>query len=301
VDAPLACAGVPRDLGVAQGSAFGHEVRARAGTARLLEGLSRPAPELARLDRDLWRHHPQLAERVTGLALAAGASRRGVLRALARAGGAPSEAVALVAASDTAPPRIWCRFAAGSDPDTPRVRFDRPDAGIPALVAAPAWLPAAVCGVNQAGLAVAVSAPEAPPGGADRFHVPPLVLVGDCLQRFSDVAGVLRWCAGRPAGGVATVLAADAAGDVAGLGFAPGQRTPLSLEDGVLMGSGPRGLCRVLAKASRQPAGAGAEAWAAALRDAVPGAAGVWLDPARRRLGVSRADGSAAHFDLPGS
>lgn len=301
MDAPLACAGVPRDLGVAQGSAFAHEVRARAGTARLLEGLSRPAPELARLDRDLWRHHPQLAERVTGLALAAGASRRGVLRALAQAGSPPSEAVALVAATDSSAPRIWCRFDAGAASDAPRVRIDRPDAGIPALVAAPAWLPAAVCGVNQAGLAVAVSAPEAPPGGADRFRVPPLVLVGDCLQRFSDVGGVLRWCAGRPAGGVATVLAADASGDAAGLRFTAGERTRLSPDDGVLMGSGPRGLCQVLAKAARQPVGEDAAAWAAALCDAVPGAAGVWLDPAGRCLGVSRGDGSAARFDLPGS
>ena len=293
------CAGVPRDLGVSQGSAFGHEVRARAGTARLLEGLSRQAPELARLDRDLWRHHPQLAERVTGLALAAGASRRGVLRGLAEAGGTPSQAVALVAATGAAAPRIWCRFATETAWDAPRVRIDRPDAGIPALVAAPAWLPAAVCGVNQAGLAVAVSAPEAPPGGADRFRVPPLVLVGDCLQRFSDVAGVLRWCAGRPAGGVATVLAADASGGVAGLRFAPDERTRLALEDGVLMGSGPRGLREVLSKAARYPVAEDAEAWAAALCDAVPRAAGVWLDPAGCRLGVSRDDGAAAVFDLP--
>ena len=301
MDAPLACAGVPRDLGVAQGSAFGHEVRAHAGTARLLEGLSRPAQELARLDRDLWRHHPQLAERLTGLALAAGASRRGVLRGLSEAGGAPSEAVALVAATGAAPPRIWCRFSAGAASGAPRIRIDRPDAGIPALVAAPAWLPAAVCGVNQAGLAVAVSAPERPPGAADLFGVPPLVLVGDCLQRFSDVGGVLRWCAGRPAGGVATILAADAGGDVAGLRFAPGERTPLALEEGVLMGSGPPALCEVLAKAARHEVAEGAEGWAAALREAAPGAPGVWLDPAGRCLGLSRSDGSAAMFDLPGA
>lgn len=297
MDAPLTCAGVPRDLGVDQGSAFAHEVRVQAGAARLLEALSRPAPELARLDRDLWRHHPQLAERVTGLALAAGASRRGVLRGLSEAGGVPSEAVALVAAAGAAPPRIWCRFSGAA----PRVRIDRPDAGIPALVAAPAWLPAAVCGVNQAGLAVAVSAPEAPPGGAERFGVPALVLVGDCLQRFSDVGGVLRWCAGRPAAGVATILTADAGGDVAGLRFAPGERTPLALEDGLLMGSGPSALCDALAKAARIEVAEGAEAWASALCEAAPGAPGVWLDPAGRRLGLSQGDGSVAMFDLPGA
>jgi hypothetical protein len=292
---------VPRDLGVAQGVAFAHVVRARAGAARLLEGLSRPAPELARLDRDLWRHHPQLAERVTGLALAAGASRRGILRGLSEAGGTPSEAVALAAAGGAAPPRIWCRFAGGAASDAPRVRIDRPDAGIPALVAAPAWLPAAVCGVNEAGLAVAVSAPEAPPGGADRWGAPSLVLVGDCLQRFSDVGGVLRWCSGRPAGGAATILAADAAGDVAGLRFASGERSPLALDDGVVMGSGPPALCEALAKTARNEAAEGAEVWAAALREAAPGAPGVWLDPAGRCLGLSRSDGSVSTFELSGA
>jgi hypothetical protein len=103
------------------------------------------------------------------------------------------------------------------------------------------------------------------------------------------------------------VLAVDAAGALAGRAFEGHEVRPLAAEaadgaeGGVLVGSGPAALCEALAKASRESAREGAEALRAALADAAPTSARVWLDPQTRTLGVDDPDGGAFQFSLAGS
>lgn len=286
---PAVCEGIPRDVGVAQGEAFTAAIRGRVAPAGLFEAWRALPPELAGFDRALWRHHPQLAERLGGLALGARVSRRELLAALADAGARPSGEVALAAT-----PAVGAPALARLSQRVPVLRMDRPDGGIPALVASEPWLPTAACGVNEAGLAVAISAPEA----ADQADAPVLPLVGDCLARFRDVRGALDWCSRRPAYGSVSVLAVDAAGAAAGVAFAGDERHRVEPEQGVLVGSGPLALREALAKAGRESASGGLEVLRAALADAASGTARVWLDPARRTLGVDGPHGTAFQFSL---
>lgn len=286
---PVSCQGIPRDVGVAQGEAFTSAIRGRVGPARLFEAWRSLPPALADFDRTLWRHHPQLAERLSGVALGARVSRRELLGVLVEASTRPSGEIALAALAAT--PLLARLFER-----PPVLRMDRPDGGIPALVASEPWLPTAACGVNESGLAVAISAPEP----ADSDQAPVLPLVGDCLARFRDVAGALEWCVKRPARGAVSVIAADASGAVAGIAFAGGERRRVESEEGVLVGSGPAALRDVLAKAWRESAAGGVEDLRAALADVASASARVWLDPAARTLGVDGPDGTAFQFSLSG-
>ncbi len=289
---PAVCEGIPRDLGVAQGEAFTAAIRGRVGPAGLLDGWRSLPAELARFDRALWRHHPQLAERLSGLALGARVSRRELLAVLAEVSAKPSGEVALAA-----PPAVGAPLLARLCARVPVLRVDRPDGGIPALVAAEPWLPTVVCGVNEAGLAVAISAPEP----ADGPPAPVLPLVGDCLARFRDVGGAMDWCQKRPAVGAVSVLAVDASGAAAGVAFSGAERSRVEPEAGVLVGSGPSALREALAKAWRESTSGGLEVLRKALADAAPTTACVWLDPAARTLGVDGPDGSAFQFSLSAS
>jgi hypothetical protein len=286
VAAPIACEGVPRELGFAQG-------RARRGWLRAWLGRAPwPAPDdVRRLDRDLWRHHPQLAERTGGLALGAGVSRRALVAALARPGGP-------IAPASLAGPALALEDARGGPlvvalvhpplgaEDALVLRSARPDAGLAALEATLAWLAPGLAGVNEAGLAVAASAETRAPGAGDACRVPALALVTDCLQRFASADAAVEWCLRRPAGGVATLVAADASGRVVGASVAGDARRALAPEGGLLVGSGPEPLRAELAKAVRATPVRDVPDLAAALLPVAPGATAIWLDPARRRAGV---------------
>jgi hypothetical protein len=298
VQGPVECAGVPRDLGVAQGMDLAWPIRSELGSSRLVDFFwKRLSPQLARLDRDLWRHHPQLAERMRGLVVASGASRRGLLESLLRAGSAPGGGSAAGVPRDGASPLLVRTFPTQREADTPALRIDRPDAGIAALVAAPAWLPTSVCGVNDSGLAVAVSEPEAPPTESERFFAPPFLLVGDCLQRFSTVEGALRWCERRPSGGAARIVAADAEGALAGVHLHGGEATRIEPVDGVLAGSqGAAG--EALAKACREARAADAEELARVVSQTTSDALTLVLDPATRTLATSGGATAPARVQL---
>jgi len=294
----LGCAGVPRDLGVAQGRAQAAAIRARVGRPCRWRRAPRA---LARLDRDLWRHHPQVAERLEGLALGARVPRRALLEALAgEAGmgaGAPQGGIALALAGGPDGGPLVAKLV-GCGQTGLVLRRSRPEAGIAALEATLAWLPSALAGVNEAGLAVAVSAAVAPPDPGEPCGVPALVLVQDCLQRFSSAEAALDWCLKRPAGGATVILAADAQGRVLGAALAAGRRRALAPEDGVLVGSGPEPERAALAKACREAPARDPSALAAALAAASPGAIALCLDPTRRRLTLATWDTAPTSHSL---
>lgn len=288
--APIACEGVPRELGFAQGRALRGWLRAWLGHTG--GGALRPrSADALRLDRDLWRHHPQLAERTGGLAVGAGVSRRALVAALAHPGGpiagAPVVGPALALEGAGGGPLVVALVSPPPGAEEALIlRSARPDAGLAALEATFAWLAPALAGVNEAGLAVAASAEVRAPGATDGCRVPAFALVSDCLQRFATADAAVEWCLRRPAGGVATLLAADASGRVAGASVAGDARRALAPEGGLLVGSGPEPLCSALAKATRATPVCDASSLAAALLPAAPGATAIWLDPVRRRVGV---------------
>ena len=239
----VGCEGAPRDLGSDQGRACGARLRARfAGANPLVRLRHRFGPADARgaaLHRDLRRHFPQQAEFLDGLAGAASVPRGWLVDALRcdlsadptrdavalAAGGARTGAGALLA-------RAARRGAVA--------RRSRPEAGFRSVEIAPPFSPCAVAGVNEAGLGVALGAAAAA-DGTGACAAPAALLLQDVLQRFADLDGALGHCLSRPGGGRATLLIADASGDVAGVAFAGDERRVLRPVDGFLVGPGDGG------------------------------------------------------------
>jgi hypothetical protein len=219
----------------------------RCAARPLLEALAlrlgRADAPVAHLRRDVARHFPHLSEQLAGLAVGAGVPEAFLADELVRA-------LAEVGTAAAALPGETALLARKLVGDTV-VRRNRPEGLFASLDLTRPWLPAALLGVNERGLAVVVADSGAPDDGC---AAPAALLAQDCLERFEALDAALDWCAGRPTGGRATLLLGDAAGDVAGIAIDGGQ-------------------CRVLRPADDRlaPAGAGAEL-AKTLRDAAPGA-----------------------------
>ena len=103
------------------------------------------------------------------------------------------------------------------------LRESRPEVGFRSIEVGLPWLVSAIAGVNVGGLAI-VAGPllwGAPgrDGGA-----PSLLLVQECLQRFSDVQGALDWCNKRPVEGEQSFVLADASGATASVVVAGRER-----------------------------------------------------------------------------
>lgn len=242
------CAGAPRDVGLDQGRACRAELADRfaelpwAEALQLRLGLADAS--VRRLQRDLARHFPHLSESLAGLAVGARVPQAFVAREIAAElarGSAPTAALAgenalLVRALED--PRV--------------VRRSRPEGLFASLELTRPWLPSLLLGVNERGLAVAVAESGAAGEGC---AAPAALLAQDCLERFEALDAALDWCAGRPAGGRATILLGDAAGEVAGIEIAGAERRVLRPADGLL---------------ARDAAGA---ELAKSLRDSPPGAA----------------------------
>jgi hypothetical protein len=284
----LECEGAPRDLGLDQGRACRDSLREALERASWRERWPLPLnAQQARVARDLKRHFPHLAESLAGLAGGSGVPERWLLRRLAAEAAAPRSA----------------RVAACAAPDGPLLatlfegrwiaRRSRPEGGFVCLELSRPWLVAACAGVNEAGLAVVAASGS---GEAGPCAAPAALLAQDCLQRFARVESALDWCFGRPAGGAAALLFADARGELAGVELRGSRRRLLHPEAGVLVWSEPASEAARLAKSLRETAPANAEALARALgTPAADGAAAV-LDPGARRLGLLSARGSAADW-----
>jgi hypothetical protein len=178
---------------------------------------------VARLARDLRRHFPQQAECVEGLVAGSGLPRAFFLAQLAAAFGrrpvaGGGGAVALGATGGGEPPGL-----ARSLEGPLLLRRSRPEGGFAAIEVARPWLGPALAGVNAGGLA-ATAVALADPAGDAACAVPAALLVQDCLARFDSVSGAVDWCLGRPAGGCARILLADATGAVAAVDCDGGSR-----------------------------------------------------------------------------
>jgi len=234
-------AGHPRDMGHDQGRTLAHAVQSRLQTAGL-PLRRRRWPTLAPftsgsvrgqgVGRETIRHYTHLAERMAGLAQGAGVPLDGVLLlhagavALGEGDVETRDAVALsaVGLEDAPGVTIALSVSGASDPGRAAVvRRSRPAVGFESVELTLPWLATALAGVNEAGLAAAI-VPVAREPGALPCAPPPILLVQECLQRFTSLDGALDWARRRPAAGFATLLVGDADGARAAVHFAGAAR-----------------------------------------------------------------------------
>jgi hypothetical protein len=271
----IRCAGVPREQGFAQGRAARAELRERCAASapltRALDALGRLDAASARWLRDLRRHFPHQGEWLEGAARGGGVALPALVRAARASLDEPQRALVAWEADGVA------RIARALPAHTILRRME-PEGRFRTFELALPWLPAPWLGVNEAGLAVAASsgaragAACAAPGG---------LFARDCLERFESVGSALAWCVGRPAAPGASLLFADASGEIAGVELAARERRVRRPERGVLvLGADPASAAAIekrLAEAGRdalpfaQALGADADLCACA-------------DPAARRL-----------------
>jgi hypothetical protein len=260
VKAPVECEGAPRDLGRDQGLACAASLReafaAESASLRMRLRLGRASGPASELRRELLRHFPRQAETLVGIAAAARVPPAWLWeRQLCEAH--PGEA-ALAAAASAEVARAGAILGCALDGQW-ILRRSRPEGGFRCVELTRPWLAHALLGVNEAGLAAAVSSGGSAHGGAGAERtshrsalLPAAPLASDCLQRFATLEACLEWCTARPADGPATLLFADAAGEIAGIELTPGHRRVLRSAEGWLAVGGSRDARERLAKALRE-------------------------------------------------
>ena len=291
---PIECEGSPRDLGFDLGSSFRDALRGRYENADRLDQLRLRVGWLdaraRRLERDLQRYFPQQAEALDGAARGAEVPFAWLVETLAHVDDDPSPWAAslVLSASGGGSAEAFC---SRTIPVGAALRRSRPESGFRSIELTLPWLPTALAGVNEAGLAVAAAAE---PRGlvTAGCAAPAVLLVQDCLQRFASVDAALDWCTGRPSGGRATLHLSDASGEVAGVRVEPAGLRVQRPIDGLLLTTAADARPVELAKALREAAPLEPADLSRFLDLDL-----VVADPARRRLGWLRAAGPAERRD----
>jgi hypothetical protein len=252
------------------------------------------------LARDLARHFPRQAEAIDGMARMARVPRAWLVERMAwdlsGPDGASHRSIDGTALAAVAELGGGAALAARSI--TPELIFRRsaPEGGFRALEVTAPWLTGSVAGVSEAGLAVAVvgGAGEA---GPTTCSAPAALLVQDCLHRFVSLEGAIDWCLGRPAAGTATLVLADAKGEIAGVSITRERRTLLRPADGlILAGHCDEHTSVETHKALRELTPLTPASLVRGLTSDVAS-----LDPVGRRIGVAEIDGVVEWITLEGS
>jgi hypothetical protein len=259
--------GHPRDMGLDQGRCLEAAIRERVERAGLLARRSR-VPSLAAFasgpvrgsgpGREMIRHYPHLAERMDGLARGARVPVDSII-ALHSATVAvgmgdvetrPAVAIAALGLEDS-PGATLARSLPGSgEPgSTIVVRRSRPAVGFESVELTLPWLVAALCGMNEAGLAACFVSDHPAPGVPDPGPVP-VLLVQESLQRFESVDASIDWACSRPASGFGTLLLADANGSRGSVVFAGRERNATRVADGPLVAGQPERIVDALREAA---------------------------------------------------
>lgn len=227
----IECAGAPRDLGLDQGAACRPAIRSWLAASGLAP-RRRWLPSVRRLTsgaalgggvgREVVRHYPHLAERMSGIARASGVSLDALMEdVVASAYSVDGNALALPAialAATSSETAYVARALKGSLPWA--LRRSSPEVGFASVELTLPWLAGALIGVNEAGLGVAAGTPAEPPRNTGAAAAPAWLLVQESLQRFDELDGAIAWCLTRPASGNFGVVLSDASGDRALVEFA---------------------------------------------------------------------------------
>jgi hypothetical protein len=180
-------------------------------------------------------------------------------------------------------------------PEPGAVRHSAPDNDYRSVELGPVLGVAATIGVNEHGLAAMVSASPPAPAALEGCAAPAALLVQDVLQRFDSVDKAMEWVLRRPAGGVASLLFADATGALGGVRVEGRSRRALEPDGGLLFA-----LAALDQRVSLEKAAAGllrldAEGLAKSLASTGPSTVAV-VDPSGRRLGVAHSAGITWHL-----
>jgi len=289
------CAGAPRDIGLDQGRECRALLRARfrslPGWERLRLRMARSDPATSRASRDMRRHFPHQAEALEGMARGAGVPRAWLAQRLAREHAADSASAACegVGAGDRGQ-RLLARSVAGDV----IVRRIRPDGGFESLELVRPWLTSGLAGVNEEGLAMLCARVGDEPGDC---AAPAVLLARDCLQQFDSVAAALEWCTGRPAGGRATLLLADAGGELAAVEVAGSGRRARCADGGPLVAA-PTDRSAAIEKSLGAARSVTAESLVRALTGGSNVDECVLVDPQHRRLGLASAGAEPTWFPV---
>lgn len=218
------CQGAPRDLGRAQGRRHCDAIRRVLAAEGLSTRRSRwpnwqplaSGPVLGRgSGREILRHYPHHGERLAGIALEAGVPlaslvaknvrevyRDPALRFVTRCVRGNGGSVRLVRGLPNPP----------SADESWVLRRSVPEVGFGSVELTKPWFVSALAGINEHGLAVALSAPRV---SHSATRLTATLLLQDCLQRFTTVAACVDWCSKRPSQGASRLVLADADGETA--------------------------------------------------------------------------------------
>jgi hypothetical protein len=239
----LVCSGAPRDLGLDQGLHFRDVIRAEVGRRLRRRGIRRLLPpllggdsEIARAVRDTARFFPHMAERAEGIARGARVSRTELGALLANEHRGVSETLVGVR-SGAAGSGVWIALSTEREPPL-FLRRSQPDNDYRSLEVAVPWRVPALAGVNEHGLAVAASGLASSSAPLSNCAASAALLVQDCLQRFDSAEKAVEWCERRPAGGSASILLADAGGDLVRVDLQGELRRVHRAAEGVPLGAG---------------------------------------------------------------
>jgi hypothetical protein len=289
------CAGAPRDIGLDQGRACRALLRARFRSLPWWEQLSlrtaRSDPATLRASRDMLRHFPHQAEALEGMARGAGVPRAWLAQRLAREHAADSASAGCegVGAGDPGK-RLLARSVTGDV----IVRRIRPDGGFGSLELVRPWLTSGLAGVNEEGLALLCAQVGDEPGDC---AAPAVLMARDCLQQFDSVGAALEWCTGRPAGGRATLLLADASGELAAVEVAGPARRVRRADAGLLVAA-PPDRSAAIEKSLRAAPSVSPETLVQSLTASTEVDACVLVDPEQRRLGLAAAGEDPTWFPV---
>ena len=219
-------------MGQAQGVACRSEICARVDALGTAHRGRRPwslrplvaGPVLGGgMAREVFRHYPHLGERIQGLARGAERSIDSLMEVFIRASRADAAADVLTAEASIAARAGDSARVARSLPDGGWIaRRSEPEVGFASVEITLPWLPCAVAGVNEGGIAAAVVS-RAGPRAADAPSA--LLLVQECLQRFDDIGSCIDWSLKRPAAGCVRFVVASGTGRVAAIEIDGDRRT----------------------------------------------------------------------------
>ena len=301
------CVGDPRAMGHAQGLAFQEAIRIELEAAEIPSRRSR-VPNLWALTtgqrlgrgagRELIRHYTHLAERMAGIARRADVPLESLMELFctATSPAEPSEllfAPAVAVALAGAPPPLLMRSLGGAARSRGEwvLRRSRPEVGFDSVEVTLPWLPSAIAGINEGGVAVAM-VPRSDSygsgvlaGAVNARHAPhAIVLVQECLQRFEDVAGCVDWCSKRPRAGNVSLLLADASGTLARVEVDGTACRVLDRGEALALDGAPHAL-RPQLEERLQGEPSLSSSTCASIAQAV-GEQAVWLEPRARKLSL---------------
>ena len=207
--------------------------------------------------REVIRHYTHLAERMAGIARSADVVLPALMDLFCQNTGGASPGDELVAeamvlgvesrAGVSDGPLLMRTLSGDSLESSPWfLRKSVPEVGFKSIEVTLPWLATAVAGVNDAGIAVAMSPRTDSYGsgvnaGAVNARSAPhgVLLVQECLQRFDSLEGCVDWCHKRPRSGNMSLVIGNASGSLVQIEVEGDECRVVEPQEGILLDGAP--------------------------------------------------------------